>query len=139
MVKHSASAVWKGTVKEGNGKLTTKSKAFDNQPYSFKTRFEDGSGTNPDELIATAHAGCFVMALSMMLGQEGFTPDSLEATAEVTMDPDKLELTSSHLTLKGSVPNIDKEKFEEIATKAKDNCPISKVLNLEISLDASLI
>ncbi len=139
MKKHTAHAVWNGSVKEGNGKLTTKSKVLDGQQYSFKTRFEDGNGTNPDELIAASHAGCFAMATSLILGENGFTPDSLEATAVVTMDPEKLALTSSHLTLKGKVSGITEEKFLEIAQAAKENCPISKVLNLEITLDASLV
>ena len=138
MIKQSANAVWNGSLKEGIGKLTTKSKVFDNQPYSFKTRFENGNGTNPDELIAASHAGCFAMALSNILGEAGFTPDALEVSAEVTMNPDKLELTDSHLTLKATIPNIDNNKFMECANKAKDNCPISKVLNLNITLDATL-
>ncbi|MCO5230309.1 MAG: OsmC family protein [Chitinophagales bacterium] len=139
MIKHTANAVWNGSVKEGNGTISTKSKVLNQQPYSFKTRFENGNGTNPDELIAAAHAGCFAMALSLILGQNGFTPDTIEAQADVTMDPSKLELTHSHLTLKAKIPNISIEKFLEIANAAKDNCPISKVLNLTISLDAQLL
>ncbi|HRP02477.1 MAG TPA: OsmC family protein [Candidatus Kapabacteria bacterium] len=139
MKSHIAYAVWNGTVKEGNGTLTTKSEVLNNAPYTFATRFGEGAGTNPDELIAAAHAGCFVMALSMILGQSGFTPDSLEAKAEITMNPEKLELVSSHLTLKATIPNIDNEKFLECANAAKENCPVSKVLNLKITLDASLV
>ncbi|HLW32959.1 MAG TPA: OsmC family protein [Aequorivita sp.] len=139
MIKQSASAVWNGSIKEGNGKLTTKSKVLDNSQYSFKTRFENGKGTNPDELIAAAHAGCFAMALSLILGKEGFTPDSLEATSEVTMDPDKLELTGSHLTLNARIPEIGKEKFMECAKAAKENCPVSKALSFKITMDANLI
>lgn len=139
MIKQSATAVWNGSIKEGDGKLTTKSKVLENSPYSFKTRFEDGKGTNPDELLATAHAGCFVMALSLMLGKEGYTPDSLEATSEVTMDPDKLELTGSHLTLKARIPNISEEKFMEVAKSAKENCPVSKALSFDITMDAKLL
>lgn len=138
MKKHTAKAVWNGTVKDGNGKLTTNSKVLDDAQYSFKTRFEDGKGTNPDELIAASHAGCFAMAFSLMLGENGFTPDSIDVKAEVTMDPDKLELTNSHLTLNAKVPKVEKDKFIEIANEAKDNCPISKVLNLDITLDATL-
>lgn len=138
MKKHNANAVWKGSVKEGNGTMTTKSNVLNNTPYSFKTRFGEGNGTNPDELIAASHAGCFAMAFSLMLGENGYTPDSINASAEVTMDPDKLALTKSHLTLKAKVPNIDEAKFMEIANAAKENCPISKVLNLDISLDATL-
>lgn len=137
-MKRRATAVWSGTVKEGTGKVTTQSKVLDASPYSFKTRFEDGKGTNPDELLAASHAGCFVMALSMILGENGFTPDSLEATAAVTMDMDKLELTESHLKLKASIPNIDEKKFLECANTAKENCPISKALSIKITLDAEL-
>lgn len=138
MKKHFASAVWNGSVKEGKGTITTKSKVLNNHPYSFYSRFEDGSGTNPDELLAASHAGCFAMATSLLLGKEGFTPTSLNASAEITMDPAKLEIVSSHLTLKAKVPNISKEKFLEIAHSAKEHCPISKVLKAKITLDATL-
>ncbi len=138
MIKNVANAVWHGTVKEGKGSLTTQSKVLDNHNYSFKSRFEGGSGTNPDELLAASHAGCFAMALSLILGEAGFTPDSLDVKAEVTMDPDKLELTGSHLTLKAKIPNIDQSRFMECANKAKDNCPVSKALSFPISLDATL-
>lgn len=138
MIKHIAHAVWKGSVKEGKGTLTTRSKVLNNHAYSFHSRFENGEGTNPDELLAASHAGCFAMALSLILGQAGYTPDSLEVQAEVTMNPDKLELTGSHLTLKAKVPNITKEKFLECANAAKDGCPISKAIRVPISLDATL-
>ena len=139
MKKQSAVAVWNGSIKEGNGKITTKSKVLDSSEYSFKTRFENGKGTNPDELLAAAHAGCFAMALSLILGKEGFTPDSLEATSEVTMDPDKLELTGSHLTLNARIPNISEDKFMECAKTAKENCPVSKAFSFKITMDANLI
>ena len=138
MIKNIATAVWNGSVKEGNGNLFTKSKIFDGQAYSFKSRFENGDGTNPDELLAAAHAGCFAMALSLILGQNGFTPESINAQADVTMDPDKLELTGSHLTVKAKVPGISPEKFLEIANTAKSNCPVSKALSLSITMDATL-
>lgn len=138
MKKHIAGAIWKGTVKEGNGTLSSKSKVLDGKQYSFKTRFEEGDGTNPDELLAASHAACFAMATSMMLGLEGFTPEALDATSEMTMDTDKLEIAKSHLTLKAKVPGISQEKFLEIANNAKQNCPISKVLKCEITLDATL-
>ncbi len=138
MKKHTANAIWKGGLKEGEGKLTTKSKVLNNSEYCFNSRFGDGKATNPDELLAAAHAGCFAMALSLMLGEEGYTADSLDATAEVTMDTDNLKLTKSHLTLKAKIPNIDQDKFMEIANSAKENCPVSKALNLDISLDAKL-
>ncbi len=138
MKKHRASAVWNGSVKEGSGKISTASKVFDGQPYSFKTRFGEGSGTNPDELIAAAHASCFAMAFSLICGENGFTPERVDTTAEVSMNPDKLQIERSHLTLKAAVPDLDQAKFQEIANAAKENCPISKLLNCEISLEASL-
>ncbi|TXH54267.1 MAG: OsmC family peroxiredoxin [Bacteroidia bacterium] len=138
MKKHVANAVWNGSVKEGSGTITTKSKVLDQTNYSFKTRFEDGAGTNPDELIAASHAGCFAMALSLILGENGFTPDKIEVKAEVTMNPEILELTASHLTLSAKIPGISTDKFMECANAAKENCPISKVLNLDITLDAVL-
>jgi len=138
MKKHNANAVWNGSVKEGEGKITTRSKILDNSKYSFNTRFGDAPGTNPDELLAASHAGCFAMATSLMLGEAGFTPESLDANAEVTMDASQLKIVSSHLTLKAKIPNISQEKFMEIANNAKENCPISKVMNCEITLDASL-
>src|SRR5690606_39650307 len=113
MKKHNAQAVWYGSVKEGNGKISSRSKILDNTNYSFNTRFGDASGTNPDELLAASHAGCFAMATSLMLGQEGFTPESLEANAEVSMDASQLKIVSSHLTLKAKVPNISEEKYME--------------------------
>lgn len=137
-MKRKATAVWNGSIKEGKGKLTTQSTSLQDAPYSFKSRFEDGKGTNPDELLAASHAGCFAMALSLILGDAGFTPDSLEVSSVVTMDADKLELTSSHLTLKAKIPNIDQKKFEECANAAKENCPVSKALSLKITLDATL-
>jgi len=138
-MKRTAQAVWKGSLKDGSGKITTQSKTLDSEQYSFSTRFEDEKGTNPDELIAGAHASCFAMALSMILGEAGFTPDSLDATAEVTMDTETLALTKSHLILKAKIPNISDEKFMESAQAAKDNCPVSKVLNCDITLEASLV
>lgn len=138
-MKRTANAIWNGSIKEGNGKITTQSKVLDSSPYSFKTRFENEKGTNPDELLAAAHAGCFAMALSLILGKEGYTPDLLEVSSEVTMDADKLELTGSHLTLKAKIPNIDKDKFMECANTAKENCPVSKALSFKISLDATLL
>lgn len=112
-MKRTASAVWNGSLKEGNGKITTQSAVLNNTKYDFNSRFGDGKSTNPDELLAAAHAGCFAMALSLILGQAGFTPDSLDVTAVVTMDADKLELTGSHLTLKAKIPGISKDKFME--------------------------
>ena len=138
-MKRSATAVWKGSIQEGAGVLTTDSKTLDSTQYSFKSRFESGTGTNPEELIGAAHAGCFAMALSLELGKAGFTPESLEATATVTLDQNKLEITNSDLVLKAKIPSITDEQFQQIAAAAKAGCPISKLLKAGISLQASLI
>src|ERR1700753_4255528 len=133
-----AKAVWRGTGKDGTGHLTTASGVLDNSPYSFKTRFENEKGTNPEELIAAAHAGCYTMALAFGLQGAGFTPDSLETTATITLDPSSgaPTITSSHLVLKAKIPNITNEKFQELAKGAEQGCPVSRVLKAEISLDA---
>lgn len=137
-MKRTAHAVWNGPVKEGEGKITTQSKVLNSSGYSFDSRFGEAKNTNPDELLAASHASCYAMALSLILGKAGYTPDSLEVTATVTMDVDKLELTGSHLTLKAKIPDIEKEEFEECANAAKDNCPISKALSLKITLEPGL-
>jgi len=136
-MKRTATAVWNGSGKEGKGHLTTQSNTLNKTQYSFSSRFESGVGTNPEELIAAAHAGCFTMKLTFDLGAAGFTADTLETTAEVTLDNGTI--TSSKLTLKAKVPGISKEKFDEVAAGAKANCPVSKVLNADISLDATLL
>jgi osmotically inducible protein OsmC len=135
-----ATAVWQGTGKDGTGKLTSDSGVLDSTPYSFKTRFEDEKGTNPEELIAAAHAGCFTMALAFQLQGAGFTPAELTTTAAVELVPvdGGFKISKSALTLKASVPGIDKAKFDELAGNAEKGCPISKVLNAEITLDATL-
>lgn len=141
-MKRSASAVWQGSLKEGKGTLSAPGGALKNTEYSFGSRFASGAGTNPEELIAAAHAGCFAMALSAALGEAGFTPTQLDASAEVNFDnvaPKGWTITASRLTLKAQVPGIAADKFQEIAAKAKANCPISRVLNAEISLDATLV
>lgn len=138
-MKRTANAVWNGSIKEGKGKISTESKVLNEAAYSFASRFENENNTNPDELLAASHAGCFAMALSLILGKEGFTPDSLEVSATLTMNADELELTESHLKLKAKIPNIDKDKFMECANAAKDNCPVSKALSLTVSLDAELV
>lgn len=135
-MKRKGSAIWKGSLKEGSGTLSTQSGVLQDTQYSFKSRFESGKGTNPEELIGAAHSGCFSMQLSAFLTEEGFTPDKLETTSEVTLEDGTV--TKSHLTLKASVPNIDEDKFKELADKAKKNCPISKLLNADISLDYEL-
>lgn len=135
-MKSFATANWKGTGKEGGGTLTSKSKVLDNTSYDFRSRFEDGTYTNPEELVAAAHAGCFSMKLSFVLGAAGFTPDSIETKCTVTLESGAI--TSSHLEVKASVPGIDADKFAECAADAKANCPISKLLNTEITMEASL-
>jgi osmotically inducible protein OsmC len=138
----SASAVWNGSLKEGKGTISSQSGALKQMQYSFAARFAEGVGTNPEELIAAAHAGCFSMALSAELGKAGFTPDSIETTAAVTLDMhDKPTITKVHLTTKAKIPNIDKAKFDEIANGAKAGCPVSRLLApaAEITLDATLL
>jgi lipoyl-dependent peroxiredoxin len=138
----SASAVWHGGLKDGNGTISTQSGALKDTQYSFSTRFENGVGTNPEELIAAAHAGCFTMALSGQLTSAEFPPESLETTAVVTMEKtdDGPTVTKIHLTTKATVPGIDKAKFDELAGKAKVGCPISRLLKAaEITLDATLV
>ena len=135
-MKSFATANWKGSGKEGSGTLSSKSKVLENTAYDYRSRFEDGTYTNPEELVAAAHAGCFSMKLSFVLGAAGFTPDSIDTKCIVTLENGTV--TSSHLEVKATVPGIDAEKFAECATEAKDNCPISKLLSTEISLDAAL-
>ena len=141
IMDRSASAVWNGSLKEGKGTISSQSGALKELQYSFATRFADGLGTNPEELIAAAHAGCFSMALSAELGKAGFTPDSIETSAVVTLDlHDKPTVTKIHLTTKAKIPGIDKAKFDEIADGAKKGCPISRLLAAaEITLDATLV
>ncbi len=135
MSRH-AKAKWNGTGKEGTGHLETQSGVLKNVPYTYKDRFEEGPGTNPEELIAAAHAGCFSMKLSFVLGEAGFTPDEIETRCEITLAAGAI--TKSHLILKAKVPGITKEKFDECAQNAKTNCPVSKLLNTDISMEATL-
>jgi osmotically inducible protein OsmC len=136
-MKRHAKAVWEGSIKEGKGSLSSQSGILDNTPYSFKSRFEDGKGTNPEELIAAAHAGCFSMQLSAFLTEEGYTPESLETKCEITLKDGSI--TNSHLTLVAKIPEISQEKFDSLVDKAEKNCPISKLLSIEISVDAALV
>ncbi len=133
----NATAVWNGSGKEGSGNLTTQSTVLNKTQYSFKSRFEQGVGTNPEELVAAAHAGCFTMKLSFVLGEAGFTADEIETKCDITFENGAI--TKSHLTVKAKVPEITKEKFEESAKDAKENCPISKLLNTDISFEATLV
>ncbi len=135
-----ARAVWRGTGKDGTGTLTSDSGVLSDTPYSFKTRFENERGTNPEELIAAAHAGCFTMALAFQLQGAGFTPTELATEAAVSLDKEGegFRITKSALTLRAQVPGIDGAKFEELARAAEKNCPVSKVLNAEITMDFTL-
>lgn len=135
-MKRFASANWKGSGKEGNGTNTTQSGVLNNTQYSFNSRFAEGIGTNPEELIAAAHAGCFTMKLSFVIGAAGFTPDNIDTKCTITLGDGAI--TSSHLEVKATVPGMDAAKFAECAADAKANCPISKLLNTEITMDASL-
>jgi len=136
-----AKAVWRGTGRDGNGDLSTDSGVLAKTPYSFRTRFENEKGTNPEELLAAAHAGCFTMALAFQLQSAGFTPTELSTEAAVSLDPDGkgFRISRSALTLRASVPNLDQATFDRLAKDAEQNCPISKVLKAEISLDAKLV
>lgn len=135
-MKSYSTANWKGSGKEGSGTLTSKSKVLENTSYDFRSRFEDGTYTNPEELVAAAHAGCFSMKLSFVLGAAGFTPDSIDTKCTITLENGTI--TSSHLEVIAAVPGIDAAKFSEAAAEAKANCPISKLLNTEITMEASL-
>jgi len=132
-----AKAQWLGSGKDGKGHLTTESKVLNNTQYSFHTRFEDGDGTNPEELVGAAHSGCFAMQLSFVIGEAGFTPDELSVDAHVHFEDGSV--TGVTLDLEGKVPGMDQSKFAEAATKAKEICPISKLLNAKIVLNAKLV
>ena len=139
-MKKTASAIWQGDLKSGKGTISTESGALKDNPYGFNTRFEGAPGTNPEELIGAAHAGCFSMALSLMLGQAGFTAERIATRAEVTLDKDGegFSITAIALTLDAKIPDIDETQFQQIANQAKEGCPVSKVLNAQISLTATL-
>jgi len=136
----TADAVWTGTLKEGRGYISTQSRVLLNAQYGFNTRFEDGPGTNPEELIGAAHAGCFTMALAARLTEMKLTVEQLQTTAEVTLEQSGKDftITAVHLDLQAKVPGIDKTEFEKIANEVKSACPVSKVLNAEISLFTTL-
>src|SRR6202012_2250502 len=139
-MKRKASALWQGGLKDGKGSISTDSGVLKDSQYSFGTRFENGVGTNPEELIAAAHAGCFSMAFSAELGKAGFTPASIKTTATVTLDKTDagFTVTESHLDMTAKIPGIDQEKFTAIANGAKAGCPISRLLKANITLDAKL-
>lgn len=139
-MKRTASAAWTGGLKDGKGRLSTQSGVLANTQYGFSTRFEDGVGTNPEELIAAAHAGCFTMALSGQLGEAGMTAESLTTNATVTLEKvgDGFSITAIHLDLSAKIPGADRNAFEAAANRAKAGCPVSKLLNAKITLDAKL-
>ena len=139
-IRRKASAEWRGGLKDGKGTITSGSGVLDKTQYSFGTRFEKGKGTNPEELIAAAHAGCFAMALSAQLGEAGLTADSIRVEATVSLEKvaDGFAVTSSHLALRASIPGADPAAFDKAAQAAKAGCPISKLLKAEITLDAAL-
>ena len=136
-MRRKGSAIWTGSGKEGKGHLTTQSTVLNKTQYSFNSRFAEGVGTNPEELVAAAHAGCFSMKLSFVLGEAGFTPQEIATDCFITIDDGVI--TKSELILKAKVPGVDKEKFDACAQDAKANCPISKLLNTNVTLDASLV
>ncbi len=139
-MQRKASAVWKGGLKDGRGTVSTDSGVLRDTAYSFSTRFENQPGTNPEELIAAAHAGCFSMALSGQLGNSGMTAESIETTANLTLEKTDagFTITAIHLDVKARIPNADRAKFEEAANNAKKNCPVSRVLNAKITMNATL-
>jgi osmotically inducible protein OsmC len=141
MIKRTGSAVWNGGLKDGKGTVSTQSGTLKDTQYSFGTRFENGVGTNPEELIAAAHAGCFAMALSGQLGAAGMTAQSLNVTATVSLDKvgDGFTITAVHLDLTANIPGADQAKFDAAAQGAKQNCPVSKLLNANITMDAKLV
>jgi osmotically inducible protein OsmC len=139
-MKRYADAHWEGSLKEGQGRISVKSGALKDAEYSFGTRFESGIGTNPEELIGAAHSGCYSMALSMILGEAGYTPESIDTKATVNLeeDDDGFAISTVHLDVTAKVPGADEQAFMEAANKAKAGCPVSKLLNAKISMDAKL-
>jgi osmotically inducible protein OsmC len=139
MIK-KAWAVWKGGIKDGGGTISTETGVLDEAPYGFNARFENGKGTNPEELIGAAHAGCFSMALSLMLGEAGLKPEKIETHAAITLEKvgDGFEITASHLTVSARIPGTDNERFQQIATMAKTGCPVSKLMKAQITMEAKL-
>jgi len=140
-MKRTGSAVWQGGIKDGKGAISTQSGALKDYPYGFSSRFEGQPGTNPEELIGAAHAGCFTMALSLILGQSNLTAEHMETKAEVTLDKDGdgYAITDVHLTLRARIPGADEATFKELANKAKLGCPVSKLMKANITLDAALV
>lgn len=138
-MKRNATAVWNGSGKEGNGNLSTQSTTLNKTQYSYNSRFAEGVGTNPEELVAAAHAGCFTMKLSFVLGAAGFTPEHIETTCTIDLDPAAGAIIGSHLVVKATVPGISDEQFQVSVKDAEANCPISKLLNTTITSEATLV
>lgn len=139
-IRKKGSAVWKGSLKDGGGTISTETGVLREAPYGFKARFEGGKGTNPEELIGAAHAGCFSMALSLILGEAGLTAERIETQAEISLEKqaEGFAITASHLTVRAKIPGATEAKFQELAGKAKAGCPVSKLLNAKITMDAKL-
>lgn len=137
-MKRFATANWKGTGKEGKGHISTQSTLLNQAPYAYGSRFEDKSGTNPEELIAAAHSGCFTMKLSFNLTKAGYPPENIDTSCAIILDVEKGEITSSHLTVKAKAPGISKEEFDKQVEDARLNCPVSKLLKAEITCEAKL-
>lgn len=139
-MKRNAAAVWQGGLKDGAGTISSESGALAQAQYSFGTRFEEGTGTNPEELLAAAHAGCYSMALSLVLGESGITPERIDTTATVSIEPDDggFTITTVHLDVRARIPGIDEQAFQDAANAAKAGCPVSKLFNAEITLQAQL-
>ena len=140
-MKRNAAAVWQGGLKDGKGTVSAESGIFNDTPYNFENRFEKQNGTSPEELLAAAHASCYSMALSLVLGESGLTPERVDTTATITVEPDDggFTVTSSHLEVRAKVPGADAKTFEAAANGAKDGCPVSKLYNTKITLDAHLV
>ena len=140
-MQRNASAVWQGGLKQGQGTVSTESGVLNEAQYSFGTRFEEGTGTNPEELLGAAHAGCYSMALSLVLGESGITPERIDTTANVTIEPsdDGFTITAVHLYVNARIPDIDEAAFQEAANAAKEGCPVSKLFNAEITLETNLL
>lgn len=139
-IKKNGSAVWKGDIKTGKGEISTESGALKGQPYGFNTRFEDKAGTNPEELLGAAHAACFSMAFSKILGEAGFEAKKIETQSEISLEKKDsgFSITLAHLTVKAQIPEIDEAKFNELSKKAKEGCPVSRLFNSEITMQAQL-
>lgn len=139
-MKRNASAHWEGNLQQGKGTISAESGALSDQPYGFNTRFEDGAGTNPEELIGAAHAGCYSMALSMILGEAGYTPDAIDTKAAVTLEEqdDGFAITAVHLDVKAKVPGASQQDFDKCANDAKASCPVSKLFNADVTMEAQL-